>query len=90
MRLVTLLVTMEVSFFSILIFSYLLFFTIDLAQFVVDAGAVPLTVLCLQEPEVRVIHALVLLRTLSAFTNLFPLRYIYFIRLSTTVHTSYF
>ena len=34
--------------------SYVLYFIVDLAQAVVDAGAVPLLVLCVQEPEISV------------------------------------
>jgi len=36
------------------LFLILFFYNIDLAQAVVDAGAVPLLVLCVQEPEISV------------------------------------
>jgi hypothetical protein len=44
---------MEVFYFICLFQpAYISSLHLDLAQFVVDAGAVPLAVLCLQEPEV--------------------------------------
>ena len=47
-------VSYVIIYFSVDVMHVFLYLCVDLAQAVVDAGAVPLLVLCVQEPEISV------------------------------------